>query len=91
MPISQPLVDFGKQSVHSLIIVKLPVRMGEKGKGWSVLFVFRVVDIDLPYNVIIEGSTLKKLKAAISTYQLLLQLEADNGKIVQLFGNQKSA
>lgn len=91
MPISQPLVDFGKQSVHSLIIVKLPVRMGEKGKGWSVLFIFRVVDIDLPYNVIIVGSTLNKLKAAISTYQLLLQLEADNGKIVQLFGNQKSA
>lgn len=91
MPISQPLVDFGKQSVHSLIIVKLPVRMGEKGKGWSVLFIFRVVDIDLPYNVIIVGSTLNKLKAAISTYQLLLQVDADNGKVVQLFGNQKSA
>lgn len=72
-PISQHLVGFGGQSVHPLGLVRLPTRMGEKGWGRSILVDFLVVDVDLSYNVIIGRP--------ISTYQLLLQFEADDGKV----------
>lgn len=65
--------------------------MGEKGRGRNMLVDFLVFDIDLPYNVIIGRPTLYKIKAVFSTYQLLLQFEADDGKVAQLFGDQKSA
>ncbi|KMT19209.1 hypothetical protein BVRB_1g013910 [Beta vulgaris subsp. vulgaris] len=90
-PIDQPLVGFGGQSVHPLGSVKLPTRMGEKKAGRNVIVDSLVVDTSLPYNVIIGRPTLNKVKAAISTYQLLLQFEGDDGKAARLFGDQKSA
>lgn len=65
--------------------------MGEKGRGRSILVDFLVVNVDLPYNVIITRPTLNNGKAAISTYQLLLQIEANDEKVDQLFRDQKSA
>ena len=86
MAIDQPLVGFGGQSVHPLGSVKLPTRMGEKGEGRNV-----VVDTSLSYNVIIGRPKLNKVKVGISTYQLLLLFEGDDGKVARLFGDQKSA
>lgn len=63
--------------------------MDEKGKGRSVLVHFLIVDIDLPYKVINGSPTSNKVKAEISTYQLLLKFEAGDGKVAQLFANQK--
>ncbi|XP_010693164.1 uncharacterized protein LOC104906147 [Beta vulgaris subsp. vulgaris] len=91
IPIDQPLVGFGGQSVHPLGSVKLPTRLGEKKAGRNVIVDYLVVDTCLPYNVIIGRPTLNKVKAAISTYQLLLQFKGDDGKVAQLFGDQKSA
>ncbi|XP_010667183.1 uncharacterized protein LOC104884258 [Beta vulgaris subsp. vulgaris] len=90
-PIDQPLVGFGGQSVHPLGSVKLPTRMGEKKAGRNIIINYLVVGTSLPYNVIIGRPTLNKVKAAISTYQLLLQFEGDDGKVTRLFGDQKSA
>ncbi|XP_010687428.1 uncharacterized protein LOC104901539 [Beta vulgaris subsp. vulgaris] len=90
MPIDQPLVGFGRQSVHPLGSVKLPTRMAKKGKGRNVVVDYLVVDTSLPYNVIIGRPTLNKVKAAISTYQLLLQFEGDDGKVARLSEEQKS-
>ncbi|XP_010687401.1 uncharacterized protein LOC104901512 [Beta vulgaris subsp. vulgaris] len=90
-PIDQPLVGFGGQSFHPLGSVKLPTRMGEKGAGRNVVVDYLVVDTNLPYNVIIGPPTLNKVKAAISTYQLVLQFEGEEGKVARLFGDQKSA
>ena len=70
--------------------VKLPVRLGEKKDGRSLMVEFIVVDIRLPYNVIIGRPLLNRVKAAISTYQLLLQYETDNGTVGKLYGDQKS-
>ncbi|XP_048492385.1 uncharacterized protein LOC125493260 [Beta vulgaris subsp. vulgaris] len=90
-PIDQPLVGFGGQLVHPLGSVTLPTRMGEKRAGRNVIIDYLTVDTSLPYIVIIGRPTLNKVKAAISTYQLLLQLEGDDGKVARLFSDQKSA
>ncbi|XP_048502807.1 uncharacterized protein LOC125498614 [Beta vulgaris subsp. vulgaris] len=90
-PIDQTLVGFRGQSVHPLGSVKLRTRMGEKGAGRNVIIDYLVVDTSLPYNVIIGSPTVNKVKAAISTYQLILQFEGDDGKVARLFGDQKSS
>ncbi|XP_010695404.2 uncharacterized protein LOC104908051 [Beta vulgaris subsp. vulgaris] len=79
--LDQPLIGFGGNSVHPVRSIKLPTRMGEKGKGRSLPIDFLVVDIPLPYNIIMGRLTLNKTKAAISTYQLLMQFETDEGKV----------
>lgn len=61
--------------------------MLEKGKHMSVLVDFLIVNVDIPYNVIIRWPILNQVKAAISTNQHLLQFQADDGKVVQLFGD----
>ena len=71
-PIDQPLVGFSGHSLHPLGSAKLPTPIGEKGAGRNVVVDYLVVDTSLPYNVIIRLPTLNTVKAAISTYQLLL-------------------
>lgn len=89
-PISQPLVGFGGQTVYPIGTLKLPIRLGEKGKGRSLPVIFLVVDTALPYNIIIGRPLLNKVKADISTYQLLLQFETDDGSVGKLYGDQHS-
>lgn len=53
----QPLIGFGGGFVYPLGFVKLVVRLGERGKGRSLLFDFLVVDTPLPYNAIMGRPT----------------------------------
>lgn len=65
--------------------------MDEKGRGRSLSIDFLVVDISLPYNIIMARPTLNKAKAAISTYELLMQFETDDGKVGKIQGDQQAA
>lgn len=49
------------------------------------------MDIALPYNIIMGRSTLNKAKAAISTYELLMQFEIDEGKAGKIQWDQQAA
>lgn len=89
-PIKQPLVGFGGQSVHPLGVIKLPVRLGANGKGRSKVIRFLVIDTPLPHNIIIGRPLLNKLKAAISTYLLLFQIELDNRTVRKIYGDQQT-
>ncbi|XP_021866532.2 uncharacterized protein [Spinacia oleracea] len=87
--ISQPLIVFGGQAVHPQGTIKLPVMLGPKNKGRRLLVQFLVVDISLPYNVILGRSLLNKIKAAISVYQLLMQFELEDATAGKIFGDQQ--
>ena len=87
--ISQPLIGFGGQGVHPQGTIKLPVRLGPKNKGRRLLVDFLVVDISLPYNIILGRPLLSKIKAAISVYQLLMQFELEDGSVGKIFGDQQ--
>ncbi|XP_021854794.2 uncharacterized protein [Spinacia oleracea] len=87
--ISQPLIGFGGQAVHPQGTIKLPVRLGSKNKGRRMLVEFLVVDISLPYNIILGRPLLNKIKAAISVYQLLMQFELEDGTVGKIFGDQQ--
>ncbi|XP_010694815.2 uncharacterized protein LOC104907571 [Beta vulgaris subsp. vulgaris] len=88
--LDQPLIGFGENSVHPVGSIKLPTRMAEKGKGRSLPIDFLVVDIPLPYNIIMGRPTLNRTKAAISTYQLLMQFEMDDRKVGKIQGDQQA-
>ena len=87
-PLEKPLVGFGGHLVYPLGTIKLPVRLGEKNKVRSLVHTFLVVDTPLPYNMILGRPLLNRVKAAISTYHLLLQFETDDGSVGKIFGDQ---
>nr|XP_021842393.1 uncharacterized protein LOC110782534 [Spinacia oleracea] len=87
--IYQPLIGFGGQAVHPQGTIKLPVRLGPKNKGRQLLVDFLVVDISLPYNIILGRPLLNKVKAAIFVYQLLMQFELEDGTVGKIFGDQR--
>ena len=89
-PLNQALIGFWGNSVYPVGSITLPTRMGEKGKGRSLPIDFLVVDIPFPYNIIMGRPTLNKAKAAISTNQLLMQFETDDGKVGKIQGESTS-
>ncbi|KAL2945225.1 Urocanate hydratase [Bienertia sinuspersici] len=88
--LQKPLVRFGGQATYPEGTINLPMKMGPKGNGRNLMVNFVVVDIPLPYNVILGRPLLNRVKAAISTYQLLFQFETDAGTVGKLYGNQKA-
>lgn len=52
---------------------------------------FTVVDIQFPYNIIMRLPLINKVKAVISTHQLLIQYEKDDDKVGILYGDQTIA
>lgn len=49
---------------------------------------FIIIDLSLPYNIVMGHPMLNQVKAAISTYQMVLQFETDNGAARKVFGDQ---
>jgi hypothetical protein len=90
-PLDRPLVGFGGSRVAPMGTIVLPVRLGKKGNGRSIPVRFTVIDIKFPYNVIMGIPLINKVKAVISTHQLFIQYEKENGTIGILRGDQKVA
>ena len=90
-PINKPLIGFGGGRVIPLGTIVLPVRVGKKNNCWSLAIRFTEVDIKFSFNTIIGLPLIKKIKAVISTHQLLLQCERDNAKVGILRADKKSA
>uniref|UniRef100_A0A803KUF2 Uncharacterized protein n=1 Tax=Chenopodium quinoa TaxID=63459 RepID=A0A803KUF2_CHEQI len=90
-PVDKPFIGFGGQSVFPKRTNRLPVRLGPKGKGRSVVTHFLVVDTPLPYNVIPGRPLLNEVKMTISVYQLLMQFKLEDGTFGMVYGDQRSA
>ena len=80
---------FGGSRVCPSGTIVLPVRFGEKGNGRTLPVRFTVVDIPFTYNIIMGLPLINKVKVVISTHQLLIQYEKDDGEVGILYGNQK--
>lgn len=85
------LVGFGGSRVCPSGTIVLPVHFGEKGNGRTLQVRFTVVDIKFPYNIIMGLPLINKIKAVISTHQLLIHYEKDDDRVGVLYGDQKSA
>lgn len=90
-PIDRTLIGFEGGRVNPLGTIVPPVRVDEKNKGRSLAVRFTVVDTKFSYNAIMGLPLNNKLKAVISTHQLLLQYERDDVFVIILRGDQKSS
>jgi len=86
-----PLVGFGGQPTYLVGMKRLSVRIGEKDNPRTVDMNFLVVDVPMAYYVIIGRPTLSMVKAVIAPYLLLMQFKLDDGRIGELFGDQRMA
>jgi len=67
-----PLVGFKGHTTCPFGMNKLSVRVGDKDNSRTMDMIFLVVDILMPYNVILVRPTLNAIKAVIAPYLLLM-------------------
>ncbi|KAJ8432685.1 hypothetical protein Cgig2_034011 [Carnegiea gigantea] len=79
------------REVNPTGMIRLPLQFGNKIKARKLEVDFLVVDVPITYNVILGRPTLHKVKADITSYLLQLQLEADDGSVETLQGDQRIA
>ncbi|KAJ8419589.1 LOW QUALITY PROTEIN: hypothetical protein Cgig2_033806 [Carnegiea gigantea] len=72
-------------------IIHLPLRFGNKVKARNLEVEFLVVNVPTAYNVIFELPTINRLKAVIAPYLLQLRIEANDGSIGMMQGDQQTA
>ncbi|KAJ8419758.1 hypothetical protein Cgig2_011796 [Carnegiea gigantea] len=90
VPMVNPILGFRGQEVNPTEMIRLSVRFGDKTKSKSLEVDFLIVDVPTGYNVIIGRPTLHKVKAVIAPCLLQLQLEADDGNIGKMRGDQRT-
>ena len=78
-PFSFPLVGFDGEQVYPIGIISLPLIAEIASKVSIVMVNFLVVDRPSIYNVIIGRPGLNKLRAATSTYHLLMKFPTKEG------------
>ena len=89
-PFGFPLVGFGKEQVYPAGIISLPLMVGTAPKVSTVMVDFLVVDRPSAYNAIIGRPGLNKLRAATSTYHLMMKFPTEEG-VGEVKGNQLTA
>ena len=78
-PFESPLISFSGDRVYPKGIVTLTITVGTHPRQLTRQLDFLVVDCPSSYNVIIGRPTLKKWKAATSTYCMKVKFLTDNG------------
>jgi hypothetical protein len=72
-PFGSPLVGFGGEQVQPIGITPLSVIVGTAPRLSIVMMDFLVIDRPSAYNAIIGRLALNKLKAATTTYHLMMK------------------
>ena len=82
-PFGSPLVGFGGKQVYLIGIISLPLTVGTALKVSIVMVDFLVVDRLSAYNAIISRPGLNQLRAATSTYHLMMKFPTEErvGKV----------
>jgi hypothetical protein len=78
-PFGSPLVGFGGEVVYPLRIIPLPVTAGTAPRLSNVMVDFLVIDRPSAYNANVDRPALNKLKAATSTYHLMMKFPMEEG------------
>jgi hypothetical protein len=78
-PFGSPLVGFGGEVVYPLGIIPLLVTAGTVPRLSTVMVDFLVINRPSAYNAIVGRPTLNKLKAATSTYHLMMKFPMEEG------------
>jgi hypothetical protein len=89
-PFGSPLIGFGGEVVYPIGIIPLPVTAGTAPTQSTVMVDFLVIDRPSAYNAIMGRPALNKLKAATSTYHLMMKFPTEEG-IGEVRGNQLAA
>ena len=78
-PFGSPLMGFGGKQVYPVGIISLPLTEGTTPRLSIVMVDFLVVDQPYTYNAIIGRPRLNKLRAATSTYHLMMKFLTEEG------------
>jgi hypothetical protein len=78
-PFASPLVRFGGEVVSPIGIIPLPVTEGTTPQLATMMVNFLVIDRPSAYNAIVSRPALNKLKAATSTYHLMMKFPTEEG------------
>jgi hypothetical protein len=89
-PFGSRLVGHGEEQVQPIGIILLLVTTGTAPKLSTIMVNFLVVDRPSTYNAIIDRSALNKLKAATSTYHLIMKFPTEEG-VGEVKGDQLAA
>jgi hypothetical protein len=85
-----PLIRFGGEVVYPIGIIPLPVTAGTSPRLSTVMVDFLVIDRPSAYNTIIGRPMLNKLRAATSTYHLMMKFPIEGG-VEEVRGDQHTA
>ena len=89
-PFGSPFVGFGGEQVYPVVIISLPLTARTAPKVSTVMVDFLVVDRPSTYNAIINRLALNKLRAASSTYHLMMKFPTEEG-VGEVKGDQLAA
>ena len=89
-PFGSLLVGFGGEQVYPIGIISLPLTAGTIPKVSTVMVDFLVVVRPSAYNAIIDRPELNKLRAATSTYHLMMKFPIEEG-VGEVKGDQLAA
>jgi hypothetical protein len=78
-PFGSPLVRFGGEVVYLIGIIPLPVTARTAPRLSTVMVDFLVIDRPSAYNAIVGRLALNKLRAATSTYHLMMKFPTEEG------------
>jgi hypothetical protein len=78
-PFGSLLVGFGREVVYPIGIIPLPVTAGTVPRLSTVILDFLVIDRPSAYNAIVGRLALNKLRAATSTYHLMMKFPIEKG------------
>jgi hypothetical protein len=89
-PFGSPLVGFDEEHVYPMGIISLPLTVGTAPKVSTVMVDFLVVDRPSAYNTINGRPGLNKLRAATSTYHLMMKFPTEE-EVGEVKGDQLAA
>ena len=72
-------------------MIRLSIHFGDELKAKNLEVDFLVIDIPMAYNVILGHPTHYKVKAVIAPYLLQLQFEANDGQVIEMYEDQRTA
>jgi hypothetical protein len=76
-PFGSPLVRFDGEIVYPIWIIPLPITAGTTPRLSTVMVDFLVIDRPSAYNAIVGRPVLNKLRAATSTYHLMIKFPTE--------------
>ncbi|RWW67605.1 hypothetical protein BHE74_00024938 [Ensete ventricosum] len=79
VPLASTLTGFIREVITPVGIATLPITFDDETRTKTLMASFMVIELSSAYNVIIERSTLNKLRAVVSTYRRSMKFSTITG------------